>query len=229
MARPWRIQFEDAVYHVSCRGNARQDIFADDSDRGYLLFLLGRAAERFGLEFFGFCLMPNHYHLFLRTPRGNLSQAMHWINAGYTIHFNWRHQRIGHLFQGRFKSVLVVDDTHYMHLSMYVHLNPVRAGLVEDPADFRWSSYRDYISRERAYAWLNREEILGRYGDGARARLRYRRDSLAMIGKTPGFVEQLRRGFAIGPAEKIIELARKHQPAGDRKQDHLSGAVDRGR
>jgi len=216
MARPWRIQYEDAVYHISVRGNQRRDIFRDDQDREYLLSLFGRASERFNLQILAFCLMSNHFHLFARTPDANLSQAMHWINGSYTVYYNWRHKSIGHVFQGRFKSVLVIDDAHWQLLSIYVHLNPVRARVVEDPVDYEWSSYRDYVERNSRFAWLRREDILSNYSRGFAGRRAYRKESLAMIGKEQGFSEQLKKGFFIGAQEKIRELAAKYKPSGDR-------------
>ena len=173
MSRPWRIQYEDAVYHISVRGNNRQAIFLDDEDRSHFLGLLPRAIERFRLQIFAFCLMDNHYHLFLRTPKANLSQAMHWVNGTYTGYFNWRHQRDGHLLKGRYKSVLVTDETHYLHLSMYVHLNPVRAGMVEDPAQYQWSSFTDYIAIKPRFNWISRDEILDNYGGRLTRHRRY--------------------------------------------------------
>jgi REP element-mobilizing transposase RayT len=215
MARPWRIQFENAVYHITTRGNNWQNIFLDDGDRVIFLKLLDRAITRFKLEVFAFSLMSNHYHLFLRTPEANLSPAMHWLNGTYTVYFNFKHKRIGHLFQGRFKSVLVLDDAHWLHLSMYVHLNPVRAGMVQDPARYKWSSFADYIGLKPRFAWLQRDEILSRYGSSRIARLRnYRKECLELAGFKPPFVEQLKRGITIGPAALKEELLKKYRPVG---------------
>jgi len=215
MARPWRIEFEDAVYHVTSRGNNRQKIFLDDEDRGFFLECLGRASQRFELDVLAFCLMDNHFHLFLRTQRPNLSRAMHWLNGTYTGHFNWRHKRCGHLLQGRYKSVLLADDEHYLHLSMYIHLNPVRAGLVEHPREYSWSSYRDYVNRKSRFAWLNREEILSHYGTRKLSRTRdYARECLGLIGKKPGFVDELKASAILGPREAVERIVAKYRPVG---------------
>jgi len=217
MARPWRIQFPGAVYHVSVRGNNKQDIFFDDVDRKYFLGLLTRAAKRFNLEIFAFCLMSNHYHLFLRTPEPNLSRAMQWLNGTYTGYFNWRHKRVGHLLQGRYKSVVVVDESHYQHLSMYIHLNPVRVqgvNRVEDPAQYEWSSYRDYINSKSRFEWLGRDEILMNYGAKPSRHRRYRRESMAFIGKKPKFAEQLKSGVIIGTREQLQTITQKFKPGG---------------
>jgi len=215
MARPWRIQFEDAVYHVTSRGNNKQDIFLDEADREFFISLLMRASRRFGLQIFAFCLMDNHFHLFLRTPLANLSSTMHWLNGTYTGYFNWRHKRIGHLLQGRYKSVLIADEAHYLHLSIYLHLNPVRAGMVEDPAEYPWSSCPDYASPKPRYAWLMRDEILSHYGATRASRLRrYRRECLSLIGQKPAFLEQLRTSAILGPRELVEKLAQKYRPSG---------------
>jgi REP element-mobilizing transposase RayT len=216
MARPWRIQFPGAIYHISVRGNNKQAIFLDDTDRKYFLVLLGRAVKRYDLEIFSFCLMDNHYHLFLRTPAPNLSRAMQWLNGTYTGYFNWHHKRVGHLLQGRYKSVLVVDELHYLHLSIYIHLNPVRGHgpqVIEDPAQHEWSSYRDYINKQTRFEWLKREPILANYGAKSSRHRQYRRESLAFIGKKPKFAEQLKSGI-IGTREQLRELTRKFKPRG---------------
>ena len=126
MARPIRVEFEGAVYHITARGNERRRIFRDDADHEMFLATVGQCVEQHGLRLHGYCLMPNHYHLLLETPRGNLSRAIGWLQTAYTIRFNVRHQRSGHLFQGRFKAHLVEADAYAMTLLRYVHLNPVR-------------------------------------------------------------------------------------------------------
>ena len=215
MARPWRIQFPGALYHVTARGNNRQAIYLDDGDRRDFLDLLGQAHERFKLQILAFCLMSNHYHLFLRTPQANLAAALQWLNTTYTVRFHRRHRRSGHLLQGRYKSVLVADEAHYLHLSMYLHLNPVRANLVEDPADYEWSSFRDYARAQSRFPWLAPEEILAEYGaDEAGQRRHYRRQCLALSGRRPKFWKDLHAGIVLGSRQLLQDLARRHPPAG---------------
>jgi len=215
MARPPRIEFENAIYHITARGNNKQGIFLDDEDRGFFINCLTRCWKRFDLEILAFCLMSNHFHLFLRTPRANLSKAMQWINGTYTGHFNWRHKRSGHLLQGRYKSVLIADDTHYMHLSMYIHLNPVRAGLVEDPSEYFWSSYRDYTSRRSRFAWLNPDEILSQYGDTRPVQTRrYMHECLSLIGQRLPFVEEMKKAPILGSREMVEKLMEQFYPSG---------------
>lgn len=218
MSRPWRIQFPGAVYHVTARGNNRQPIFLDDQDKENFVEFLGRAVVRFDLHVFAFCLMGNHYHLFLRTPEPNLSSAMKWLNATYTSRFHRRHRGCGHLFQGRYKSVLVEDDSHWLMLSFYIHLNPVRAKMVDDPAQYWWSSFQDYTRKNSRYDWLCPEDILLRFGaSGPGSRRRYRRECLMLGGKEPSFWEEIRSDVVIGGAEFLENLSHKYHPRGEVK------------
>ena len=144
MARAWRIEYEGALYHVLSRGNEQQDIFLDNDDRKLFLTTVGDMSERFGIDIFAYVLMDNHYHLLFRTKRANLCRSMQWFGATYTKRFNLRHNRSGHLFQGRFKNMLVQNEAYLMQLSYYIHRNPLRAAMVRRLADYRWSSYRVY-------------------------------------------------------------------------------------
>ena len=165
MARPVRVEFENAVYHVTARGNERKDVFRDVVDRERFLETLEEATERFGLVVHAYCLMPNHYHLLLQTPRGNLSDSAGWFQTTYSIRFNHRHGRSGHLFQGRFKAHLVEADSYARQLIKYIHLNPVRPKDKRRPVPierrgelsrYRWSSHRDYagLSSRSTPRWL---------------------------------------------------------------------------
>ena len=136
MSRAWRIEFDGALYHVLARGNARQDIFVDDRDRLLFIDLIGEMAVRFEIDVYAWVLMGNHYHLLLKTNRANLSKSMQWFGANYTQKYNIRHKRSGHLFQGRFKSFLIENDSYLMRLSCYIHRNPLRAGIIKRLADY---------------------------------------------------------------------------------------------
>ncbi len=127
MARPLRIEFPGALYHITARGNAQQDIFVDDEDRLLFLSVLERVVSRFHLLLHAYCLMDNHYHLVLETPQANLSQAVRQLNGVYTQAFNRRHGKVGHVLQGRFKAILVGRDSYLLELCRYVALNPVWA------------------------------------------------------------------------------------------------------
>jgi REP element-mobilizing transposase RayT len=134
MSRPLRIQFAGALYHVTSRGNERRAIGLDDHDRRRRLDWLRRTVTTYGLRLHAFALMTNHEHLFVETPQPNLACAMRYLNGSYTGYFNFRHDRVGHLFQGRYKAVLIESEGHYLEVSRYIHLNPVRAGLVAHPS-----------------------------------------------------------------------------------------------
>ena len=168
MARPLRLQYPGACYHVTSRGNEKKSIFRNQKDREKFLAYLESAVVRYGAIIHVWCLMGNHYHLFLETPAGNLSQIMRHINGAYTTYFNVKWKRTGHLFQGRYKAILVEADQYAAELSRYIHLNPVRAGIVDAPEGYLWSSYRSYIGQNTPPAWLKTEFILG-YFDGKTA------------------------------------------------------------
>lgn len=142
MARPLRIEFPGAVYHVTARGNGRQAIYLNDTDRRHFLAVLSATVEKYNWRCHAYCLMGNHYHLLLETPDPNLSQGMRQLNGVYTQRFNRSHNRVGHVFQGRFKSILVEKDSHLLELCRYIVCNPVAAGMVVHPAEHEWSSYR---------------------------------------------------------------------------------------
>jgi len=133
-------------YHITARGNERKNIFKSNRDRERFLGYLGSASERYKAIIHTYSLMGNHYHILLQTPAGNLSQIMHHINGAYTNYFNVKRKRSGHLFQGRYRALLADIDEYAQELSRYIHLNPVKAGMVEKPEQYKWSSYRDYIN-----------------------------------------------------------------------------------
>jgi REP element-mobilizing transposase RayT len=168
VARPLRIEFPGALYHVTSRGNDRAPVFLVDSDRRQFLETLGEVVGRCGWRCHAYCLMTNHYHLLVETPRANLSAGMRHVNGLYTQRFNRRHERVGHVFQGRFHAVLVERETHFLELARYVVLNPVRAGLVRRAEDYRWSSLRASLGFEPIPSWLTPGELVRHFGSAAR-------------------------------------------------------------
>jgi REP element-mobilizing transposase RayT len=226
MSRPLRVEFPGAIYHVMARGNERREIYRDDEDRQRFLEAVAGACEEYGLRVHAFCLMPNHYHLLVETPRANLSRAMAWIQTTYSIGFNRRHRRSGHLFQGRFKAQ-VVDAEHYARqLVCYVHLNPVRPrdkNAIVPPERraaldrWRWSSHWAYLGRAPAPAWLC-TEWLGFFGRSrVQARRNYQKLMDEMFGKrVESPWEQLQWGLALGGAalqERVRSLlSSKNRP-----------------
>lgn len=185
MGRPLRIEYPGAFYHVTARGNEQRDIYKSRADRERYLEYLASASERYGAVIHVWCLMSNHYHLLMETPGGNLSQIMRHINGAYTNYFNTKRKRAGHLFQGRYKAVLVDRDAYALELSRYVHLNPVRAGMSQRPEDHLWSSYRHYIRQQDAPGWLCRAEILGHFDGDERRYRAFVEDGLAQKVTSP--------------------------------------------
>lgn len=157
MARPLRLEYPGALYHVTARGDRREDIFFQDEDRTEFLSVLGVVCERFNWIIHAYCQMNNHYHLLLETVDGNLWRGMRQLNGVYTQRFNRRHGLVGHLFQGRYKAILVQKDAYLLELARYVVLNPVRARMVLDPAEWPWSSYPVIIGEAPVPDWLDGE------------------------------------------------------------------------
>lgn len=145
MARQLRIEYEGAFYHIISRGNQRDIIFFEDSDFMKFIEILKRTKERYNYILHAYCLMSNHYHLLIETPKANLNRLMQNINTSYVVFVNRKYRRSGHLFQGRYKAIVVDKDNYLLSLSKYIHLNPVKAGIVTFPEEYRWSSYREYI------------------------------------------------------------------------------------
>jgi REP element-mobilizing transposase RayT len=247
MARPLRLEYLGAWYHVTGRGNERRAIYRDGRDRERFVRLLGELERRFGLEVHGYVLMNNHYHLLVRLNRETgLSAAMQWLGVSYTMWFNRRHQRVGHLFQGRFKAILVDFEEWGCALSRYIHLNPVRIrrhgldklavaadrrGLGEKPApevvrqrvaalkSYLWSSYRSYLGVQRTPAWLHPEEVLSRFGRGARGRKEYRRyvEEAIRAGYAESPWEEVKAGLVLG-GEELLERVRERISGDPREQ-----------
>src|SRR4051794_11921742 len=175
MARPLRIEFPGAIYHVTSRGNARQAIFLDDDDRRSFLLVLDRVVSRFRIVVHAFCLMDNHFHLLIETPDANLSKTIRQLNGVFTQTFNRRHGKVGHVLQGRFKAILVDRDSYLLELCRYVVLNPVRARITRKPDTYAWSSYRATAGLDAVPTFLTVEWILSQFGrQRAGAQRRYR-------------------------------------------------------
>ena len=163
MARPLRIEFHGALYHLTSRGDGQEAINRDDGDREVFLEVLAQVRERFNWIVHAYCLMGNHYHLLAETPDGNLSAGMRQLNGVYTQRFNRLHARVGHVYQGRYKGILVEKEAHLLELARYVVLNPVRAGMVRSVKDWPWSSYRATTGLSESPQWLTTDWILSAF------------------------------------------------------------------
>ena len=163
MARPLRLEFPGALYHVTARGNRRESIYQDDDDRREFLVLVGDVCQRNNWWIHAYCLMGNHYHLVIETPEANLSKGMGQLNGRYAQRYNRRHNRVGHLFQGRYTAILVQKQTHLLELARYVVLNPVRANLLMHADQYSWSSYRPTAGLDSGPDWLKTDWLLSQF------------------------------------------------------------------
>ncbi|MBI3097151.1 MAG: transposase, partial [Planctomycetes bacterium] len=215
MGRATRVEFAGAFYHVMSRGVARMATFLDDDDRRHFLDILGRLVESDSLEVHAFCLMPNHYHLLLRTPRGGLARWMRHVNGDYVRWFNHRYRRVGHLWQGRYKAILVEEERYLKECSRYIHLNPNRARMTRPAERYGWSSYRNYVGGPRAVRWVETRSVLGEFG-GDR-------------GKYRAYVEAGKGERPVSPFERAVAgLALGGEAFVRRVRALLKGRVDPG-
>ncbi|MBF0505983.1 MAG: transposase [Nitrospirae bacterium] len=225
MARPLRIEYPGAVYHVTARGNARKHIFKAQGDRETLLAVLSSTVKRYNWLCHAYCLMDNHYHLLIETPDSNLSKGMRQLNGVYTQAFNRRHNQCGHIFQGRYKAIVVDKESHLAELCRYVVLNPVRAKIVSRPGDWQWSSYNITAGLKKAPDFLSVDWLLGFFGsDRVKASERFQNFVLSGIGsESPwqrlkgqvllgdeGFVENLKDALSSKTIIKEIPRIQRH-------------------
>lgn len=172
MVRPLRVEYVDALYHVTSRGDRQAAIYRDHADRQRWLEMLETVCLRHNLVIYGYCEMTNHYHLLVETPEANLSRAMRDLNGAYTQYFNRRHELVGHLFQGRYKAILVQKQTYLLELIRYIALNPVRAQVVRSAEDWRWSSHTRAMRERHLPAWLDQQWVWKQFGTDASAAMR---------------------------------------------------------
>lgn len=210
MARPLRLEYEGAFYHVTSRGNERGKIFFAEADYGKFLTYLAEAKEKYGFILHGYVLMTNHYHLLIETPRANLGKVMHYLNGSYTNYINIKKNRSGHLFQGRYKAIVVDRDSYLGELSRYIHLNPVRAGFVRKPEDYPYSSYCVYLSGKGDHV-ISTGMALELVGGGkAQAGKRYRAFvEAAMDREMEDPTEKVYGGMILGGTAFVKETLRK--------------------
>ena len=221
MARALRIESPGTYQHILSRGNERKAIFQDNRDYERFLELLRTLSERFNLEIWSYVLMGNHYHLLLKTREANLSCAMQWLGVSYSTWYNKRHGRSGHLFQGRFKSFIIEEAEYLYQLILYMHRNPLRAGIVRRLADYRWSSYRCLAYGTNCCEWFDREVVLGLFGKNEE---RFRREVQRYSEKEDRLLENLLYGIILGSkkaAEKLrVKLSKeslhREKPQGKR-------------
>ena len=214
MSRPLRIEYPGAVYHVTSRGNEKKPVFKDDHDRENFLNALQHVNKRYNWICHAYCLMTNHYHLLIETPDGNLAIGMRQLNGVYTQLFNKWHGRSGHLFQGRYKAILIQKDSHLLEVCRYVVLNPVRAKMIERPEDWKWSSYLATAGKTKSHPCLTTDWVLGQFSrKRGKGEQEYRKFVHWGIGQKSIWTE-VRGQSLLGEdtfMDKLVDHLRKHK------------------
>ena len=212
MARPLRIEFSGALYHVTARGDGREDIYLEDSDRELFLSVLSHVCERFNWVVHAYCLMSNHYHLLIETPDANLSKGMRQLNGVYTQSFNRKHGRVGHVFQGRYKAILVQKDSYLLELARYIVLNPVRAEMVRSARDWPWSSYRATAGMADSPAWLHGDWLLSAFSRKKKDAIEGYRKFVKEGKGHPSPWQNLKNQIYLGSEKFVEDMQRKISP-----------------
>lgn len=200
MARPYRLQAENCLYHITSRGDDRKKIFLSEQDFQKFLEYLKTAKDKFKFHLYAYCLMSNHYHLLFETTQANISRIMQYLNTSYTVYYNVKREKCGHLFQGRYKSIIVEADSYLLELTRYIHLNPVRAKMVDSPEKYKWSSYYEHVKTCKK-GIIDKAEINRYFKLSANA---YKKFVLEGIGKTFTLFSNIYAGFILGK-EKFIK------------------------
>jgi REP element-mobilizing transposase RayT len=226
MARPLRLEFASALYHVTARGDGREDIYRADGDRRLFLDVLGGVYRRCNWTVHAYCLMTNHYHLLVETPDANLSKGMRELNGVYTQRFNRTYDRVGHVFQGRYKAIVVQKETYLLELARYVVLNPVRARMIDAPGEWPWSSYRAMIGEATAPDWLETRWVLCAFGETETEAVARYTQFVAQGKGQPSPWEQLKHQVFLG-SDAFVESMQRLIP-GDRDLREVPQAKARG-
>jgi putative transposase len=225
MARPLRILFPDAYYHITCRGNERKAIFRNDADRSVFLGKLKTSRQIYGVEIHAFVMMNNHFHLIIETPKGNLSEFMRHFNISYTAAFNRRHHRVGHLYQGRYKAILIDKDSYLLELSRYVHVNPVRVRSyraenireqIRYLERYPWSSLAGYLDSQRKQSWVTYHSVLSYVGGSRRRYGEFLAEGIRAGYKTPW--EKLKGQVILGEEDFVERVKRKMKAGGSKRE-----------
>ncbi len=219
MARPLRLAFENACYHITSRGNRKENIFYTDKDRSVFLEKLNETFNKYSVVCYAYCLMNNHYHLLIKTPRANISQAMHYLNTSYTNRFKAAHYITGSILQGRYKSILVDEDSYGIVLSAYIHLNPLRAGIVDDLREYKWSSYLNYVKEnKRVVDSLDTEFMLSHFSkDLKESRRLYKK----YVNENENIKNPLKgsfKGIMLGGKEYVEDILKKIDKLGKKRE-----------
>ena len=211
MSRPLRLEFPDALYHITSRGDRWEDIYDDDADREAFLKIFSKVIEQNNWYCYSYCLMSNHYHLLVQTPDANLSKGMRQLNGIYTQYYNRRHGLTGHLFQGRYKSILVDQDAYLLELSRYIVLNPVKAGMVKSVEKWVWSSYRAMVGMTPSPEWLSSEFLLSQFSKQRKTAIKRYRQFVSEGLKNSSIWHQLSNQVYLGD-KAFVDRVQKYLP-----------------
>jgi len=209
MSRPMRLEFPNALYHVTSRGNAQQDIYLSDADRQQFLNVLNHVCQRYNWVVHAYCLMSNHYHLLIETPDGNLSKGMRQLNGLYTQDFNRAHKRVGHVYQGRYKAILVEKQAYLLELARYIVLNPVRAEMVRSAKDWKWSSYRATALMAETPNWLATHWLLSQFAKTKKVAIRRYREFVKAGKNQPSPMDELKNQVFLGGDDFVAQMQSK--------------------
>ncbi|MFH1664781.1 MAG: transposase [Candidatus Omnitrophota bacterium] len=227
MARPYRLEAENTLYHLTSRGDDRKKIYISEFDHEKFLEYVLRAKKRFKFHLYAYVLMSNHYHLLIETLQANLSKIMHFINGSYTTYYNIKRKKAGHLFQGRYKSIIVDKDSYFLELTKYIHLNPVKAGIVKLPEEYKWSSYNGYIGKIKD-KYIDKEAIEKITYSGLK---RYKDFVMASIDEKIEPFKNVYGGILLGPPafikEKLGQMKERVSGEDVSYQNALRGYVDK--
>jgi putative transposase len=218
MARPLRLSFENAVYYITARGNRQDPIFYNDEDRNIFLDKINETFLKYSFVCFAYCLMDNHYHLFLRTLHPNISEGMHYLNTSYANWFKARYKIVGVLFQGRYRSLLVDESRYGVHLSAYIHLNPYRAGLVEDLRTYPWSSYPDYVGAYASSVALDTSLVLDQFDNDPEIARRKYETYVTENRMMESPAKDSYKGIALGGSEFLQTIKELVKEIGDKRE-----------
>lgn len=204
MARPLRLEYAGALYHVTSRGNRQEAIYEQDTDRESFLVVLANVCETYNWVCHAYCLMDNHYHLLVETPDANLSKGMRQLNGVYTQKFNRAYRQVGHVFQGRYKAILIEKDSYLLELSRYIVLNPVRARMVRSAMEWRWSSYRATVGEQATPCWLNTDWLLASFSERKQIAIEKYKQFVSKGKNQPSPWEQLKNQIFLGD-DKFVQ------------------------
>lgn len=212
MARSLRIEFPGALYHITSRGDGKENIYLSDEDRILFLKIFSDVCRRCDWVCYSYCLMSNHYHLLVETPQGNLSKGMQLLNGIYTQKFNRLHSRVGHVFQGRFKGILVQKDNYLLELSRYIVLNPVRAKMVTSVDKWIWSSYLATIQPNLKPSWLSSDYILSLFSNDVLASIKNYQEFVQQGLRSDSPWDNLKNQIFLGTDNFVQEMLNKIEP-----------------